>query len=150
MKPKTLKALKKSIKHWEELRAGESETTIGPHSCALCKMFWKPTQEHEVKVKCDGCPVAARSGKSGCVNTPYDLLSDAQWPEEYDCESDWHDSAEFKDMAALELKFLVSLLPFDEWLAYQYASMPSPIKPLKNPHDEYNKLQTQPMKDFNE
>lgn len=148
MKPEVLEALKKSIKHWEQLRDGESKDVIGPHSCALCQMFWKPTQGSTIKVKCDGCPVDARSGIAGCIDTPYDLMADSDWQERYNCESDWQQTEEFKNMAALELKFLVSLLPFEEWLAYQYASMPSPIKPLNT--DDYDKLQTQPMIDFNE
>lgn len=149
MKPETLEALKKSIKHWEQLRDGESKDTIGPHSCALCQMFWKRhTCDSGSSVKCDGCPVAARSGKPGCIDTPYELLTDDEWTLRYESESDLQQSDEFKSMAALELKFLVSLLPFDEWLKYQYSSMPSPIKPLNT--DDYDKLQTQPMIDFNE
>ncbi len=171
MKPEVLEALKKSIKHWEELRDGESKQTIGPHSCALCQMFWKLDRISSHKVRCDGCPVAVRSGKIGCLDTPYDLMSDAQWTLEYESEFDWQQSGQFKHWAELELKFLVSLLPFDEWLKYQYGSNPPPdclrLKDDKDCLDRneypcqtcsdyvkavktYEQLQTQPMEFFNE
>lgn len=63
MPAETLKALKGSIAKWEAIVAGTGRD-LGYHNCPLCSLF----AENE---RCAGCPVSAKSGKSGCWGTPY-------------------------------------------------------------------------------
>ena len=102
---KTLAALKKSIAHWERLASGHRKRGewIGPHQCALCKLF--------IADECEGCPVAEETGYSYCDGTPYEIVQtyvDARFL--VDRESILN-SQEFKSAARKELRFLKSLLP---------------------------------------
>lgn len=88
MNAKTLKALRGSIRKWERIVAGTGSDN-GPHNCPLCRLFfWN-------REACEGCPVAAKTGRAQCDGTPY---------RDYD----WSGS---KEDARRELNFLKSLLP---------------------------------------
>lgn len=63
MNEAALKALKKSIKHWEEIVGGK-DVFWGAPSCALCNEF--------IEMGCHGCPVRGETGRAGCEETPYD------------------------------------------------------------------------------
>lgn len=102
MKPQTLKALRGSIKKWEDIVNGTGIDKYADN-CPLCARF------HPMEcVRPDGeeCPVAA-AGHWYCSRTPY-----ADW-----CESiTGRSSRKAKDdesvmCAVLELEFLKSLLP---------------------------------------
>lgn len=54
--------LEVSIQKWQDIVDGEGED-LGELNCALCKTF--PRQD------CRGCPIAEKTGKSGCDDTPY-------------------------------------------------------------------------------
>jgi len=101
MKQETREALQASIAHWIRMRDGERieidgelEYPTGVH-CALCQMF-----NHG---GCIGCPVAERTGLSGCGSTPF-LLASIAWIDF------GPDSAKFRKAAAKEVAFLESLL----------------------------------------
>lgn len=69
MNRKTLSALKKSIKHWEEnvekAKNGElSYLDILPNKCALCVMFLLFSD-------CFECPIYKKVKNVGCRKTPY-------------------------------------------------------------------------------
>jgi len=104
MPARTLKALKASIKHWEENVAAETvnDASVKWRDCALCRLFY----ENSV---CSGCPVFARTGSTACEQTPYNEAK-----VEYD-EWEWHEDTKyrtaFRKAARAELKFLRSLLP---------------------------------------
>lgn len=87
MTARTLKALRGSIRKWQKIVAGTGKDQ-GPDNCPLCELFWN-------NKKCDGCPVAAKTGRGLCAGSPYvdycDELSTAN--------------------ARRELAFLKSLLP---------------------------------------
>lgn len=121
MKPETLEALKKSIEHWERLSSGDGTERYGPGYCALCmkfnKGFIQSTKGEGFKIQrgnCDGCPVAAKTGKDCCEGTPYTELEKAERNFEetnglFD-DKDWTSSDEFVEIAKRELEFLRSLL----------------------------------------
>ncbi len=62
MKPKTLKALKKSIQKWVDIYEGTG-VDCQVKNCALCQSIRD--------VFCIGCPVLEASGEPSCDNTPY-------------------------------------------------------------------------------
>jgi len=101
MDAKTLKALKASIEKWERNAVAETPDgyLIGPESCALCRLF------HDSG--CHGCPVRGRTGRVGCLGTPYFAASKAQWG--------WRLGGSTPDEAHTaareEVAFLKSLLP---------------------------------------
>lgn len=103
MSPKTLKALKASIKHWEENVAAETPQGAGVRGdkCALCQKF--------ASNYCSGCPVFKKTLKRGCDGTPYFRAYDAYyaWKKAQD---DDH-KAEWCKAAQAEVVFLKSLLP---------------------------------------
>ena len=89
MDAKTLKALKASIAHWEEVEEGPWQQ-VGPKECALCDLFYGS--------KCEGCPVAIKAQAPLCRNTPYGPFI----------------SNRTSKNARAELDFLRSLLPEGE------------------------------------
>ena len=93
MNPTTLKALRKSISHWEQVVA-DINTPTGVKHCALCREFYS--------INCDGCPVLAATLKRHCEGSPYDEWVAAETKEER------------VDAATAELTFLRSLLPDKE------------------------------------
>lgn len=95
-------ALEASIQHWTDNIAAETPegVKIGPEHCALCNLFW---QEN-----CLGCPVMARTGRSGCRDTPYGDAKNAydDWtgnPNDPEARAEWITAA------TAERDFLVSL-----------------------------------------
>ena len=92
----TLAALRGSIAKWRAIADGTG-TDQGPKNCPLCQVF--------LKNDCEGCPVSARTGATGCSDTPYDYYTQA---------ADDHDDPLMADAAEAELAFLVSLLPEGE------------------------------------
>lgn len=64
---------------------------LGPGSCGLC-VRWHVA-------RCVGCPVSASSGEAYCLETPFDVLNDA----------DEIDHPITADMCRAELEFLKSL-----------------------------------------
>jgi len=68
MNKKTLKALKLSIKHWEENLSHAKDNdldkiNIGTTYCALCVLYFKKI--------CFGCPVFNVTGMIDCKGSPY-------------------------------------------------------------------------------
>lgn len=106
MNKKTLRALKGSIRKWEEIVAGE-EVDDGVDNCPLCQLFyWED---------CKGCPVKETTGKECCVGSPYD----DEWNDIHQFDLTLSDKGGYvhteQSLAAAkaELKFLKSLLPKD-------------------------------------
>jgi hypothetical protein len=115
MNPKALKALKASIRHWRENTAARrpEDVLLGPDHCALCRAFWVPFEYGPARKKtCDGCPVMARTGYTGCHGTPYEAAEDAHtaW---YVTEGHYERDG-WREVAQAELDFLISLLPEGE------------------------------------
>jgi len=107
MKAKTLAALKKSIKHWEQNVVAKTpeEASIGPDDCALCGLFIDNLDA--AYNSCIGCPVREKTGQELCEGTPYELAANKY--------QDWRRAStprsSFTRAAKAELKFLKSLLP---------------------------------------
>lgn len=112
MNKKTLRALKKSIKHWEENVAAENVTqaSITAQSCALCDEF--------IRYECEGCPISAKVKYDLCRNTPYQDAKHAWfcWSDDQHTGNENNEKlcAQFRMHAEKELKFLKSLLPIGE------------------------------------
>lgn len=111
MKKKTLKALKGSIKKWEDIVAKKA-TDQGERNCPLCKIFIR----HSLKKDCEGCPVAKAAKTSGCENTPYTKWAERSTETTIDNGDDFYwerknDSDKANRAAKAMLKFLKSLLP---------------------------------------
>lgn len=111
MDKRTLKALKDSIRHWEEIASGEG-VERGTSNCALCKLFFADG--------CNGCPVRERSGQLCCCGTPYFDWCDvfegqprAGYRETKDAGRRAFNKT-LRKAAQAELDFLKSLLPENE------------------------------------
>lgn len=63
MTPKAKKALAGSIRKWEGIVAGDTES-LGDQNCPLCKLY-------NTDDGCDGCPVKASTGKDWCSGSPH-------------------------------------------------------------------------------
>ena len=108
MNRKTLTALKKSIKHWEENVAAETawDASTRASECALCAIFlYNGTQ-----TRCTGCPVREKTKRSYCNRSPYTKAHEAfsGWfrsPNSPEAKKRWSVAAK------AELTFLRSLLP---------------------------------------
>ncbi len=107
MNAKTLKALKGSIKKWENIAKGTGEDK-GHINCPLCQIFINIDGE-----LCDECIISDVSGAELCENTPYkkwlyhhNLTHNPCFPHKIqpNCK-------ECVLLAKAELKFLKSLLP---------------------------------------
>lgn len=101
----TLRALKDSIRHWEENVAAVTphDAKIYADDCPLCDMFYR-------KKGCAGCPVEAVTGLPDCGSTPWSKVRTAfeNWvphPEHIGYR------AMFRQRAADELNFLRALVP---------------------------------------
>lgn len=108
MNAKTLRALKSSIKHWEENVAAKHPTiaSVSYMKCALCRLFVMQAPLRN----CGGCPVKERTRRLNCFRTPYYdaavALDHWRWvPESTESRNAW------RKAARAELKFLKSLLP---------------------------------------
>ncbi len=111
MKPETLKALKASIRKWEQIVEGTG-TDNGSENCALCQRFSRNGWV-ECKLEDEVCPVVHETGWEMCHGSPY-----TDWQEAVDDRWDrtGKDSVMATDdetvmCAVLELEFLKSLLP---------------------------------------
>ncbi len=106
MNKKTAAALDKSIAHWNRHAtgtAGEGETASGD-DCALCAIFAKPFRRNTY---CDGCPVMASTGFSGCKRTPWGAAN-REWYRIEEKEPNAR-PGRFRKAAARERDFLISL-----------------------------------------
>lgn len=114
MKKKTLKALKKSMKHWLDNAAAEkiSDVSIEAKDCALCEMFLLPN------ASCVGCPVEEHTGVWYCERSPFINAAEAYnawvwaWAESSKPAS--HAKKTFQAAARKQYEFLESLLPKGE------------------------------------
>ena len=107
----TLVALRGSIAKWQRIVEGHG-TDQGPYNCPLCAKFNKAFLRTFVDpIGCEGCPVQEKSGKPGCLGTPYETIE-----ELYEVEGMPEDEREDKldDACKAELAFLISLLPEGE------------------------------------
>lgn len=68
MTPKTLKALKGSIKKWNKVILGAPEA--GTDDCPLCQIFNNDPVMRGV-APCKGCPVREKTGLPFCGGTSY-------------------------------------------------------------------------------
>lgn len=121
-----LRALKKSIKHWERICCGD-DTQIDADHCALCQVFHSQFRT-DGKDCCAGCPVAVKAKETNCVNTPFQqvvrILGQLEFHagERYRATSNitaWTQrenqlQGELILAQRLELNFLRSLLPVTE------------------------------------
>ena len=101
MQPKTLEALKASIKIWERRAKGETDDT----NCPLCEIHCsRCTASYEY---CNNCPVYEKTAVKFCQATPYPAWRRSQ---------DMRGSAAAMTVAHAqhELEFLRSLLPEGE------------------------------------
>lgn len=108
MPARTLKALKASIRHWEEMsRTGWDKEQPGASRCALCRLH-----QHKLNrdADCRRCPVMWRTGKQYCAGTPYEGAS-AAWAAGNRLLAN---RPAFLKAAAHEAAFLRSLLPEGE------------------------------------
>lgn len=89
------RALELSIEKWEFIAANADKIVFDGSiwTCALCYLF--------IDNGCGGCPVQARTGYSGCVNTPYQ-----EWANTRIRKSDIEVK---KSVAEREIAFLKSL-----------------------------------------
>jgi hypothetical protein len=94
MTPEAKEALEKCIEKYDRASKGKS-ISLGPSSCALCKIF------HSF-YGCDGCPVKERTGLDYCENTPYLNIA-------WTMAKHHHSSGFYKDAARQERDFLISL-----------------------------------------
>jgi hypothetical protein len=98
MNPKTLTALRGSIKKWRGIVAGKI-IDGGVGDCPLCKLF------RQTNDGCSGCPVAA-AADNFCRKTPY-----SYWEREGRGFGHTADTPLRKRLAQAELNFLIGLLP---------------------------------------
>ncbi|MBW2968539.1 hypothetical protein KY314_00265 [Candidatus Woesearchaeota archaeon] len=103
MNTKTLKALKGSIKKWEDIRDGKG-VDDGVENCPLCQLFWWKG--------CDGCPIYEKTGKKQCNDTPYIEWIKHQGEKHLQYSSPYKNRCPTcKKIAQKEVDFLKGLLP---------------------------------------
>jgi hypothetical protein len=107
MNKKTLAALKKSIRHWEDnlkkAKAGMAFSFDGS-DCDLCASH----------PRCVGCPVKDRSGQTGCHGTPWEGIKGHYCSFKHKCDFGHvitHPCQTCVELVQKELDFLKSLLP---------------------------------------
>lgn len=106
----TLRALKGSIEKWEMIRDGDLEDD-GRDNCPLCHVFYY--HGIDLLTACIGCPVFASTNTKYCQKTPY-----MDYRNEYSARRPELSNAEWtrrrRELAQVEVDFLVSLLPEDD------------------------------------
>jgi hypothetical protein len=117
MNKKTLKALKDSIQHWEDLAAGYGGSMNRPNSssCALCQLFYGSRYEED-REDCQGCPVSKKTGRPFCEGTPYERVG-KMWQSGQISHIDnfaYLRTEDFRTAAREMVKFLWSLMPTTE------------------------------------
>jgi len=108
MEPKTLKALKSSIKYWNRIMNGQCSMT-GAKGCALCRMF----RNSIGLLDCSECPIYSFTTFASCGNTPVDEFF---FSHDYIITIDGGKKVGGPDSLAgamAELFFLLTLLPDD-------------------------------------
>lgn len=97
----TREALAKSIEHWERLASGTEKDgeSIFSEDCALCDLFFA-NEDCEL---CEGCPVAQRTGLSGCLGSPWYGVQ-SEW-----CKPSGKTTVAFREACKVQLEFLRSL-----------------------------------------
>lgn len=112
-----VRALKRSIKHWEIMRAEPLNELHepSPEDCSLCQEFRGPYPCYKIKGK--KCPIFQKTKHNCCEGSPYQAAHDSwdyykhigQFIENPAARSEallaWHKAA------GKEIKFLKSLLP---------------------------------------
>ncbi len=117
MDTETLKALKGSIKKWEDI-AYNGGKDKGAVNCPLCVMFNHYNEEYDDW--CVGCPVSEFAQEMACANTPYEDWFDHQCDAHIDDDPEYMDGAygcecsECTRIAIRMIKFLTLLLPKEE------------------------------------
>lgn len=106
MNEKTRTALEESIEHWKEIERGEG-VDLGTYSCALCMEF----RTHFAEPDCKGCPVAQKTGRRYCYDSPYSEWDNAmeRLGRQMDDYNRVVDTPELVKLARAERKFLESL-----------------------------------------
>lgn len=112
MDQRTLTALEGSIAKWQAIADGTGADR-GMKNCPLCLEF---AFNRYMGSMCQGCPVAERSGKKGCLGTPYEAWRDEQHlldglTQPVDPRLWLAVTPELVWLARAELDFLKSLLP---------------------------------------
>ena len=101
MNRKTLQALKDSIEKWRQIERGEM-ADMASDNCPLCIHFSNAYGD----IDCSSCPVMKRTGKYGCVGTPY-----VNWSLEVLVNVPVADTPKLVRLARAEREFLENLLP---------------------------------------
>lgn len=72
MHPDTVKALKESIQHWQNIVDGK-DGTQGSGNCALCARFLTSRDQYTACVRSDDevCPVYLKTDHDFCCKTPF-------------------------------------------------------------------------------
>lgn len=113
MNSKTLTALKRCIMRWEKIAAGETYSA-GADTCALCGLFNNDdTDDTDDNTRCNGCPVANKTGMTLCRGTPYlaFVASAGERATRWVGAPVWATNAAAEKAARAEVRFLKSLLP---------------------------------------
>lgn len=103
-----LKALKGSIKKWQNIVEG-TRVDNGTNNCPLCVEFYAIDHNDEEPENCNGCPVAKKAGP-GCVNSPYTIWANMHILDGYNFPYKNENKTHTK-FAKAELEFLKSFLP---------------------------------------
>lgn len=104
-------ALDESILKWRKLAIAldnnefENVPPMGTRTCALCQLYFEGGA-------CYVCPVKNRTGRSGCMDTPYDEYQECANAARYSSRYKLAAKAAWK-----EVRFLESLRPANEALA---------------------------------
>lgn len=127
MDERTLKALRGSIKKWEDIVAGVGSDN-GSNNCPLCAEFY----DH----RCTGCPVMESTGRRECINTPYYFWKSAHIISTFPLRV-FDDKT--RKAAQAELDFLRGLLPQEKLpRGVRVLSMQMLWQPIKELEDKYS------------
>lgn len=103
----TLIALQHSIEKWKANARAKSVENVRttPSDCALCGLFYE--------YGCRDCPVAEKTQKQYCMETPYETADAAltEWYRNQNTAVAKEYRNKFRLAAMEEVKFLESLLP---------------------------------------
>lgn len=119
----TAEALEESIKHWTRLAYGfkSSMEDVSAEYCSLCHAFVRHENNPLRFTSCEGCPIAAKTGRPYCDDSPYytaqsilsklaldsyDANPDVSYSERYQ-QAMFH--PDFQSAASLMVNYLESL-----------------------------------------
>ena len=112
MTPDELAAIRASITHWEQNLAAETPkaASVSGTNCPLCTYAEENFPPSSEESACTICPVYKKTGHFQCFNSPYQDAATYYylWRSAL---GTLHDRDLFRKYAALEIKFLQSLLP---------------------------------------